>query len=155
MSTRAIAQTGRSINVVWVFHLYVWLVMAGLLIQGAGSFILRQHPSLTAWLPVPLATLMNGNIPHAILHIAWGAAGLVILTVFRSDLAYLRLGGVFGVFYTLLGFLGIFVLNPFGMRLGWPENTFHLTVGPIMILLTYLAWRATSLKSFPQKAMQA
>ena len=31
--------------------------------------------------------------------------------------------------------MGIFVLNPFGLRLGWQQNLFQLTVGPLMPIL--------------------
>lgn len=37
---------------------------------------------------------------------------------------------------------GIFVLNPFGLRLGWQENLFHLTVGPLMLILVWFSWRS-------------
>jgi hypothetical protein len=143
MSAETLAHADREARTVRIFHAYLWIVMAGLLAQGSGSLLLRLAPALEKVTPLPLATLMNGNLPHAVLHIAWGAAGLLILAIFRSSAAYLRLGWVFGVFYTLLGFLGIAVYNPFGLRLAWPENTFHLTVGPLMLLLAYLAWRYT------------
>lgn len=121
---------------------YLWLVMAGLLLQGAGSLLLDLRPDVQAATPYLLATVMNGNPPHAVLHIAWGATGLAILALFRSAGARLLLGLVFGLFYTGLGFLGIAVHDPFGMRLELPENAFHLTVGPLMLVLTALAWRS-------------
>ena len=120
---------------------YIWFVMAGLLAQGAGSLILDLNPKLQAATPYVLATIMNGNPPHAWLHIVWGAGGLVFLFAFRTLRARLGLGFVFGIFYTLLGFLGMVVHNPFGMRLAWEENVFHLTVGPLMLLLSFLAHR--------------
>jgi hypothetical protein len=120
---------------------YLWLVMAGLLLQGGGSLLLDLRPDVQAATPYLLATVMNGNPPHAVLHIVWGAAGLAILALFRSAGARLLLGLVFGLFYTGLGFLGIAVHDPFGMRLMLPENVFHLTVGPLMLVLTYLARR--------------
>jgi len=84
---------------------------------------------------------MNGNPPHAWLHIVWGAVGLFVLLAFRSAAARVGLGLIFGIFYTLLGFLGIGVHHPFAIRLELPENVFHLTVGPLMLLLTWLASR--------------
>ncbi len=63
-----------------------------------------------------------------------------------------ELGLVFGVFYTALGFAGIAVHDPFGMRLLFPENTFHLTVGPLMLLLTWLAWRERGARPVPEGA---
>jgi Domain of unknown function (DUF4383) len=121
---------------------YVWLVMAGLLLQGAGSLLLDLRPDIQAATPWLLATIMNGNPPHAVLHIAWGTFGLAYLALFRSAAAYRWLGLAFGLFYTVLGFVGIGAHDPFGMRLMAPENLFHLTVGPLMLVLTYLAWRA-------------
>lgn len=125
-----------------ILYLYLWLTMSLLLIQGSGSLLLRLRPDIEAVTPWLLATLMNGNTPHAILHIIWGPAGLVILLLFRSRAVRMGLGLTFGEFYTLLGFLGIFVYHPFGMRLEFPENLFHLTVGPLMLVLVWLAWRS-------------
>jgi hypothetical protein len=119
--------------------LYVWAVMAGLLVQGAGSLLLDFNAGMRSVTPTPLATLMNGNPPHAWLHVVWGAGGLTWLLLFRSANARIVLGFVFGIFYTLLGFLGVAVHDPFGMRIELPENVFHLTVGPLMLLLTFLA----------------
>lgn len=118
---------------------YVWAVMAGLLAQGAGSLLLDLDADLRSAAPVVLATLMNGNPPHAWLHIVWGAGGLLFLGLARGSSARLGLGWVFGFFYTLLGFVGIVVHHPLGMRLELPEHVFHLTVGPLMLLLTLLA----------------
>jgi hypothetical protein len=120
---------------------YVWFVMAGLLVQGTGSLVLALNQGLRDTTPYLLATIMNGNPPHAWLHILWGAGGLVFLGAYRTLRARLGLGFVFGIFYTLLGFLGVVVHDPFGMRLAWEENTFHLTVGPLMLLLSFLAYR--------------
>jgi hypothetical protein len=121
--------------------LYLCFVMSLLFVQGSGSLALRLIPSLEPSLPWLIATLMNGNIPHAVLHIVWGLLGLAILATQRSARARLRLGVVFGTFYTALGFLGLLVTNPFGMRLAWQENAFHLTIGPLMLLLAWLATR--------------
>jgi hypothetical protein len=125
-----------------ILYIYLWLTMSLLFIQGSGSLLLRLRPDIEAVTPWLLATLMNGNTPHAILHIIWGSAGLVILLLFRSRAVRMGLGLTFCVFYTLLGFLGIFVYHPFGMRLDFPEDLFHLTVGPLMLVLVWLAWRS-------------
>jgi hypothetical protein len=123
-----------------VLYIYLWLTMGLLFIQGSGSLLLRLRPDIEAATPSLLSTLMNGNIPHAILHIIWGSVGLIILLLFHSRTVRMGLGLTFGVFYTLLGFLGIFVYHPFGMRLEFPENLFHLTVGPFMLVLVWWAW---------------
>ncbi len=124
-----------------VLQLYIWFVMALLLVQGSGSLALRLSPALEAATPWLLATIMNGNVPHAILHIVWGPFGLVWMFTLHEERERLTLGFLFGAFYTLLGFLGIIFLNPFGLRLGWPENLFHLVVGPLMLMLSLFAWR--------------
>ena len=125
-----------------MLYIYLWFTMSLLFIQGSGSLILRLRSDIEAITPFLLATLMNGNIPHAILHIFWGTIGLIILITQRSYRVRLGLGLTFGLFYTSLGILGIFVLNPFGLRLGWQENLFHLTIGPLMLILVWLSWRS-------------
>jgi predicted anti-sigma-YlaC factor YlaD len=141
MSARAVALAGPPARARRWLTAYLWLVMGVLLVQGSGSLALRLWPDLAAATPPPLATLMNGNEPHAALHTAWGAVGLLALALWRSDRARLGLALVFGTFYTLLGILGVIVVHPAGMRLDAPENVFHLTVGPLMLAL---AWRAVA-----------
>jgi hypothetical protein len=125
-----------------ILYIYLWFTMSLLFIQGIGSLLLRLRSDIEAITPVLLATIMNGNIPHAILHIVWGTIGLIILITQRSYSVRFGLGLTFGLFYTLLGILGIFVLNPFGLRLGWQENLFHLTIGPLMLILVWFSWRS-------------
>ena len=124
-----------------LLHAYLWLLMAGLLLQGSLSLLLDVRPDIQAATPWLIATIDNANPPHAWLHIVWGIGGLVILALFRTPVVRLWLGLVFGVFYTTLGFVGIVVHDPMGMRLMLWENAFHLTVGPLTLLLTMLAWR--------------
>jgi len=140
----SMSRTGTASRAAGALRLYLWVVMPGLLVQGAGSLLLDLRPDVRAATPVLLATVMNGNPPHAWLHIVWGLVGLFVLLAFRSAAARLGLGLIFGIFYTLLGFLGIAVHHPFAMRLELPENVFHLTVGPLMLLLTWLASRDVS-----------
>jgi hypothetical protein len=52
-----------------------------------------------------------------------------------------RLALVFGVFYTTLGVLGVSLHHPFGLQLGNFENSFHLTAGPLTLLVGALALR--------------
>lgn len=127
-----------------LLQFYILLIMALLLVQGSGSLLLALRPGIAALVPEPLATIMNSNPPHAIVHVAWGAFGLLVLATQRSERAWRGFGLTFGLFYTLLGFLGLVVHNPFGMRLAWQENLFHLTIGPLMLALTLLAWRAVA-----------
>ncbi len=125
-----------------ILYIYLWLTMSLLFIQGSGSLLLRLRPDIESITPGLLATLMNGNIPHAILHIAWGTVGLIILFTQRSYSVRFSLALIFGLFYTMLGILGIIVLNPFGLRLGWQEDLFHLIVGPLMLILTWFSWHS-------------
>ncbi len=145
MKALPVRWVGRPLSTADLLQIYVWGVMALLLIQGSGSLLLRLRPDIEAITPMPLATLMNGNTPHAILHIAWGSFGLSYLAALRSLRERLWLGFTFGLFYTSLGLLALVVHDPFGMRLELPENLFHLTVGPVMLALSYLAWRSPGL----------
>ncbi len=136
---------GRPLSTADLLQIYLWGVMALLLVQGSGSLLLRLRPDIEAVTPLPLATLMNGNTPHAILHIVWGSFGLIYLAALHDLHERLWLSFTFGLFYTSLGFLALVVHDPFGMRLELPENLFHLTVGPVMLVLSYLAWRSPGL----------
>ena len=152
MKTQLGQLSSRPQLVVRIFHIYLWLTMILLFVQGTGSLVLDLRPDLKSDIPWLLATIMNGNPPHAVLHIAWGIAGLLILFSLPTNRIWLTLGLIFGVFYTLLGFLGIIVHNPFSLRLAWEENTFHLTVGPLMLVLAFLAWRAE--RNMPEPAVK-
>ena len=132
-----------------LLQIYLWAAMALLLVQGSGSLLLRLRPDLEAATPWLLATLMNGDMRHALLHISWGAFGLVYLAIQRTVRARLWLAFAFGVFYVSLGLLALVVYHPFGLRLELPENVFHLTVGPLMLLLAFFAWRSPEMLVWP------
>ena len=132
-----------------LLQIYLWAAMTLLFVQGSGSLILRLRPDIEAATPLLLATLMNGDIRHAILHMSWGAVGLVYLFAFRTLRVQLRLAWVFGIFYVALGLLALAVFHPFGLRLELPENVFHLTVGPLMLILAYFAWHSPDLPVWP------
>ncbi len=142
MTTQLTQLTAQPSLATRLLYIYLWLTMSLLFIQGSGSLLLRLRPDIEAITPGLLATIMNGNIPHAILHIVWGTIGLIILFTQRSYSVRLGLGLIFGLFYTALGIMGIIVLNPFGLRLGWQEDLFHLTVGPLMLILVWFSWRS-------------
>jgi len=126
----------RAIN---VLHVYLWVVMLGLLLQGIGSLALRLIPGLPSITPALVMALMLGHIPHAILHITWGLAGILFLLIFHSRRALIGLGLIFGTFYTLLGIIGALVNNAFGLQLALGENAFHLVVGPLTLIVTFVA----------------
>lgn len=144
--TRAALET---LTAARLLQVYLWGVMVLLFVQGSGSLILRLRPDIEAATPLPLATLMNGDIRHAVLHIAWGAAGLMYLFAFRAFRIQLWLAWVFGSFYVSLGLLALVVFHPFGLRLELPENVFHLTVGPLMLILAYVAWHSPDMPVWP------
>ena len=122
-----------------VLHVYLWVVMLGLLLQGIGSLALRLIPGLPPITPALVMALMLGHIPHAILHITWGLAGILFLLIFHSRRALIGLGLIFGTFYTLLGIIGALVNNAFGLQLALGENAFHLVVGPLTLIVTFVA----------------
>jgi hypothetical protein len=132
-----------------LLQIYLWGAMALLLVQGSGSLLLRLRPDIEAVTPLPLATLMNGDIRHALLHITWGLFGLVYLVLLRTLRARLWLAFTFGFFYVFLGLLALVVYHPFGMRLELPEDVFHLTVGPLMLLLAFSARSSPEMLVWP------
>jgi hypothetical protein len=129
----------RPLRAINVLHVYLWIVMLGLLIQGVGSLALRLIPGLPSITPAIVIALMLAHIPHAILHITWGLAGILFLLIFHSRHALIGLGLIFGIFYTLLGIIGALVNNAFGLQLALGENAFHLVVGPLTLIVTFVA----------------
>jgi hypothetical protein len=85
--------------------------------------------------------LLVGDVPHNILHVAWGIAVLVLIRFMRASVVAL----VFGVFYTALAISGVLVHDPFGLQLGPGENIFHFVVGPLALLLGL--WSSISARS--------
>jgi hypothetical protein len=128
MKTRVNQFIHRPFRAIDVLHIYLWIVMLGLFLQGIGSLALRLIPGLPSITPVLVMSLMLAHIPHAILHIVWGLAGILFLLIFHSRRALIGLGLVFGAFYTLLGISGVLV-----------NNAFHLIVGPLTLIVTFVA----------------
>lgn len=128
----------KPLRAIEVLYVYLWIVMLGLLLQGIGSLALRLIPGLPSITPALVIGLMLAHIPHAILHITWGLAGIVFLLIFHSRRALIGLGLVFGTFYTLLGIVGVLVNNAFGLQLVLGENAFHLIVGPLTLIVTFV-----------------
>jgi hypothetical protein len=121
---------------------YLLVLMGGLLLQGLGSLIFRLEPALPAHSPLLVRGAFGIDFWHALVHISWGVAGLVILSVGRSAtrLAGLALG--FGVFYSAFGLLGVLVQHPMGLELDAPENVFHLLAGPLSLAIGWWALRS-------------
>ena len=139
MNTRVNQFIHRPFRAIDVLHIYLWVVMLGLFFQGIGSLALRLIPGLPSITPGLVVALMLAHIPHAILHIVWGLAGILFLLFFHTRRALIGLGLVFGIFYTLLGISGVLVNNAFGLQLALGENAFHLVVGPLTLIVTFVA----------------
>ncbi len=127
-----------------ILSVYLWILMVGLFLQGSGSLALRLSSGLEAITPPLLAGVLLAHIAHAILHIAWGLIGIVVLATLRSMRARLWLGLIFGIFYTLLAIVGTLDSHIFELHLAPSENAFHWIVGPLTLGLSLLAWYTQS-----------
>jgi hypothetical protein len=121
---------------------YLLIVGAALLGQGLVSWALDWTGHASNHLPNRFA---NADPRHAFIHVAWGAAMLLLAGRGMSETGYVRLTLSFGIFYTALAVLGVAVHHPFGLRLDRGENVFHLLVGPITLALGVVAMRARRL----------
>jgi hypothetical protein len=115
---------------------YLWWLGLGLLLQGLLSIFLR-----TIYNPPPIYARTDPL--HASIHISWGIFILLLIRKWDKDRSTRKidrsvafLGLLFGIFFLLLGFLGILFHNPFGMLLGKIENYFHLVVSFVALLLS-------------------
>lgn len=117
---------------------YLWVLMGGLLLQGLGSLTFRLLPVLPASMPLLVRGAFGIDFWHAWIHIGWGAAGLTVLSVTTTHKPPMRLALIFGIFYTALGFWGVVAHHPLGLELDLPENVFHLTAGPLSLMLALL-----------------
>jgi hypothetical protein len=137
---RRLISTRRPISPEGILHIYLWILMPGLLLQGLGSLALRLSSGLEAITPPLLAGVLIAHIPHAILHIVWGLIGILVLATLRFARARLWLGLIFGIFYTLLAIYGTLDPHAFGLHLAPSENAFHWIVGPLTLGLSLVAW---------------
>lgn len=118
---------------------YLLVVLGGLFLQGVGSLVFRLVPRLPAGSPLLVRGVFGIDIWHSWIHILWGAVGVAVIMLRRDAPTAARLALIFGVFYTTLGVLGVSLHHPFGLELGVFENTFHLTAGPLTLLVGVLA----------------
>jgi hypothetical protein len=128
-----------SIQIDRALRSYLWVLMGGLLLQGIGSLIFRLVPALPATMPLLVRGAFGIDFWHAWIHIGWGLAGLAVLSVAPTRAPPLRLALSFGIFYTALGIWGVLAHHPLGLELDLLENLFHLTAGPLTLLLGLLA----------------
>ena len=126
---------------------YLYFVMVGLFVQGVGSLLFRLHPAMATDSPLLVRGAFGIDFWHSWIHILWGAAGAVLLTRWRTMRAAVGLALVFGVFYTAFGVLGVTVHHPLGLELDVFENTFHLTAGPLTLILGLLGLRSLAASS--------
>ena len=118
-------------------RLYVWLLGAGLLLDGGVLLVLNA-------LAVPVVGVNTADNAHNTLHVVWGVALIVVSFMGRNsrwEQWPIWASVVFGAFYVALGVAGITLSNPFGLQLGAGENAFHFTVGPLALLLGAWALR--------------
>jgi uncharacterized protein DUF4383 len=118
---------------------YLFVLMGGLLAQGLGSLLFRLVPRLPRTTPLLIRGTFGIDFWHSWIHILWGAAGLLLLGRRPDPRAATVLALVFGTFYTAFGFLGLAVHHPLGLQLDSFENTFHLTAGPLTLLIGLVA----------------
>lgn len=116
-------------------RVYLLALGAGLLAQGSLSLALRAGGGIGA----SYNGIVTGDVAHATLHVAWGAA---LLLIWRrrppaADLATVLL--VFGAFYSVLALLGFAANLSLGLNLGPKQNAFHAIVGPLALVLGALA----------------
>jgi len=121
------------------FRSYLWLLMAGLFLQGLGSLVFRLAPALAAAAPYLVRGILGIDFWHAWIHIIWGIVGIGVLMAWSGRGPAIWLALSFGVFYTALGVLGVTVYHPLGLELDGFENGFHLAAGPLTLLLAALA----------------
>jgi hypothetical protein len=130
---------------------YLWVLLSGLLFQGAGSLVFRLVPGLPEAMPLLVRGAFGIDYWHAWIHIAWGLVGVAVLLASKGREPLVWLALVFGVFYTVLGVTGVHIHHPFGLELDLLENTFHLIAGPLSLLvgLVALLWPRWQAKRQP------
>jgi hypothetical protein len=113
----------------------LWVLFAGLLVQGLISLLFRRVPTLPPTLPLLVRGPFGIDSRHAWIHVAWGIGSMVLLSLGRTWRTSIRLAVTFGIFYSALGIAGVVTHHPFGLELDLFENAFHLTAGPLTLLL--------------------
>src|SRR5437764_10967692 len=93
----------------WLPRLYLRLLGAALLLEGAAMLLLSALPA--ADVPWPLAAF-RPDPPHDLIHVTWGLALLALPRASRRAAADALVALAFGVFYVGLAVLGILVHSP-------------------------------------------
>jgi hypothetical protein len=117
---------------------YLAALGIALLVQGLTSWALDASGNASDRMPYRFA---NADPRHALVHVVWGSAILILLGRGLDHRSCVRLALAFGVFYTGLAALGVAVHHPLGLKLDRGENVFHLLVGPISLAVGLVALR--------------
>lgn len=112
-----------------VLRAYVMLLGIGLFLEGLFDFVLgvTSTPSFLSWI--------HPDPRHDVIHIIWGLAIMALPLLSSHTFRPAMLATSFGCFYLGLGFIGVLVHHPLGLRLDPPENVFHFTVGTLALAL--------------------
>ena len=122
--------------------LRLFLLLTGIALTAQGALSLALALAAAGAVLPDLAQAFVADPRHATLHVLWGLVVLVVLGTRYDDARTLTaLTLLFGVFYTALAFLGLFVFRPFGLHLGPGENVFHFVVGPAALATGWSALR--------------
>ena len=114
---------------------YLAIVGAGLLLQGAASLVLLEGFDVD---PARSDVRGDKNLVLTVLESGECRGALGLRPVTMNSLSFDPAP------HQLLGepvARGIVVHDPFGLRLGWGENGFHLIVGPVALVLVLLEAR--------------
>jgi hypothetical protein len=109
-----------------------------LLAQGTLSLILDAAGRQSAAMPL---RLVDADPGHALIHVAWGLALVVLIRRGFPDVDAARLAILFGVFYGALAVAGLAVHHPLGLRFDRGENVFHVIVATASLAVGLAALR--------------
>lgn len=113
---------------------YLYVLMGGLFLQGLGSLLFRLISRLPETTPLLVRGAFGIDFSHAWVHIMGCRRDRGSGQAPRPQAAaWLAL--VFGVCYTSFGILGVSIYHPLGLQIDAFENTFHLTAGPLTLLI--------------------
>jgi hypothetical protein len=122
-----------------------WYTLASggfLLLQGTSTLLFRLVPALDAAFPALLAT--THMIPvHSTLHIVTGLLALAAMFWGGASGAWWFALG-FGIFYTLLGTIGVITGVQFGLGLQPFDHPFHLLAGLPGLIAAAIGYRHSS-----------
>lgn len=106
-----------------------------LLVQGVSTLVFRLFPPLDHAFPALLDVTQMIPI-HSTLHIITGMLAVIILSR-GNEREAIRFAGGFGLFYLLLGLLGVISGHPLGLGLQTFDHPIHLVLGAAGIFAAY------------------